>query len=238
MRLFNSFVHIQRHPATELAIDKEIDKTIPRRCIRRRHSVLNVAEEAQIQNVDDVAEQVPEQVRAKKRRFSVDARTYLAPPEVRSAIDSFRQKDGVVKYHSSFHSVQQKTVQVVAIGNIPVASTNINMNPEDRPLSKISTCEQNVHTIADDNTVDDETFMDIGDVSFNVNETSHEIQSSDFSMQNVVASIDTNTIVNTEPLTLAQMEENIRQMRIKLGNFDSVLIFITLTCKLPFLKQL
>lgn len=113
MRLFNHFVHIQRHNATEEAAERVIDRKIPRRRILRRHSTMNLGEVVQpdVADVADLPDQnlelavqndlpaenveLPEQNARKKRRASVDARIYLAPPEIRSAIQTLRQSDGV-----------------------------------------------------------------------------------------------------------------------------------------------
>lgn len=223
MRIFDQFVLIPRHDAAEEAAEKVIDQTLPRRRIRRRHSMMNLAEvveeegAVQMQNVADV----PAQVHAKKRRFSMDARTYLAPPEMHSAIDTFRQTDGVMKYNSSFHSVKQKQANVVAIGAFSVASTSTNTNRESSSNSNISPIEQSAN-ITIENTDTGDALMDITN---NINVAVHEMEPSDISMENIGENEDSTASVSEETLTLAQMEENLRKLRERLGKFDSVFLY-------------
>lgn len=148
MRMFNQFVHIQLNYDVEKKVKDfmdKIDRIIPRRRIQRRHSVLNLGEvlpnnQVEAQNavlpVQNAVLPLQNAVRTpfRKRNASVDARMYLAPPEMQSTINLLRQKDGVLKYESSFHSVQQKRARVAGIG--PSTSTSTSTSTVDVALGK------------------------------------------------------------------------------------------------------
>lgn len=183
----------------------KIDRTIPRRRIQRRHSMLNLGEvlennQVEAQNAVLPAqnavlpmpnENLPVGKPPKKRSASVDARMYLAPPEMQSTINLLRQKDGVLNYQSSFHSVHQKRARVVEIGTYSGLSTST------------------VDAVLD-------TTNDIG--------SENQVQSSNVRMENAGAL--TVSIVNPE--TMSQMEETLRQLRENLGKFIDPVFFLIL----------
>lgn len=219
MRMFNQFVLIERHDATEEAAERLIDEILPRRCIRRRHSTMNLGEIVQEESVEDQnAANMPAQIPAKRRRLSMDARIYIAPPEVRPAIHTLRQTDGVVNYCSSFHSIQQKKAHVVAVSPLSEASTSASTNQEMN-LS-ISLSEPRVDITTQNGTFDApwDITAEINDIEPE-NSAGNENDPSNMQMKNVDATKNKNRDETVEKETLAQMEQNLQRLRESLGKF-------------------
>lgn len=241
MGIFNQFVLMQRHDATEAAAQKLIDQMIPRRMVRRRHSMMNLAEivDEERDEMPHVAP-LPTQVPAKRRRASMDARTYLAPPEVRPAIDTLRQIDGVLNYRSSFHSVKRKQANVAAIGSFADVNTNINTstNEETNSFSNMPSSEHNVDIIMENADTGDAIMDNISDSGTICpeNVADGEAEPMIVDMENIGANNDSTASLGKE--TLEQMEENLRRLRESLGKFyDSVFVFRYLVIKIVNPKE-
>lgn len=227
--------------------------------------------------------ELPEQNARKKRRASVDARTYFAPLEIRSTIQTLRQSDGVLNYNASFHSVKRKQAHVAAIKTISEPSTSTSTRCSISSDPTVTTIENDDDTddvhldIANDisetglgnssghgtepsntdteNSVADDVHVDIpnynddieaenssghetepsnmvteipvaDDVDLDItniddieteNSAGHGTEPSNVNMENVDTSTD--SIVSVSPETLKRMEENLRQLRERLGKF-------------------
>lgn len=215
MRIFNQFVHIDRNDEVEAAAQRLIDEQIPRRRIRRRHSTMlgEVIPEAG-NEPDEQRELVAPR---KKRRESMDARIYVAPPEIRSAIQTLRQSpSGVLNYQSSFHSVRQRQTHIAAIGAISEPSSSSNLSGHTTALM----------------TDDDDDINDInGTEAVSIEAISEPSSSSNSSVPTkalMTDDVDDATNVTESAVdkgassgvpSLAQMEENLRRLRENLGKF-------------------
>lgn len=202
MGIFNNFVLIERNVAAEAAADRLINEIFPQRCIRRRHSTLNVAGlvdddvETQNQNVADSHAQIPN---AKRRRASTDSRVYIAPPELRSTIDLVRGTAGVLDYRSTFHSVKDRQARIAGPASTAGTSTSTSIQTGTSASTK------------------DVEFIDAQtDNSSTVNIDNTNAIADDIHVENAGTST-TNVTPSINPETLRQMEERLLQLRQNLG---------------------
>lgn len=263
IEIFNGFVSIQRHDRTETAAERLIDQTFPRRNINRRHSIsvnvnqpvqpvqavnvfqavnVNQAAEVQDQNAIDADDTIPNVPTAKRRRHaSVDSRVYIAPPELRPTIDSFRGAGGVLNYRSSFHSVNKKQASIVPIGSIARTSTITSMQSSSVDIGSFATATATTSTSTNmqlssfdsstDISTENANDYDEMEIETNVDDaggisqqndstdsnTHDEIQTQNSNVDTTNSAAENNTFSSVSAEQLKQMEENLHKLRENLG---------------------